>query len=624
MMKYLIVLVALLWPVRGWAENHYVAAAQQGDGSGVSCSTAKPTTFFNTQGNWNTNDAADGKIGPNDTVYLCDDGGSFTPTINYGSPTKILYVWGSGSAGKPITITPSSGESPLFDGGRYFTAGDWTDNGGSVANTWYASVMSPIDGKFVMFGADSAANVGIRETAVANLNAAREYYYDVAGNRIYVYSAGAAPSALTISHTQYAIYGAGVDYINITGITAKHFSSQAIGGIHVSYWNINENNVSWGGGTKSGANYVGNGIQIGADNTGDSTNNNISYNTVTQYFDSGIAYQSFGSGAVTNGRIDNNNISYCGGGIEYNATNISTGGARDGVVELNNLTYLGYGWSGWSTYANGGNSLHGSGVVVSGGAAYPVSGVHVRDNYIDTFTFRGISNSQTAGANYYYRNRIKNGAPTWTGDPPGGIVAHGGTAGNTSNDALGSIFANQISATTSHGIYVINNDSTLSIANNTLVDTAQNGTTYFGMASIGSLLDTWSNNLCSSQGVDSICVVDESTKKSTYSNNLYHNSSGGAVARYAGSNYTSAAAWNTARSGDDAGSLSLDPLFVNAPAGNFGLRANSPARGAGTGTKVNGQPADIGACQTSDVVGAGLLYGPCYPLASGMNAVTIP
>jgi len=106
----LLVWVQVALPVSGWGattETFYVAQTQQGDGAGTACYYAKPATFFNNAANWAAVVSADGKIGPDDEVKLCDDGGSFVQ----------LSTKNTGLVGYPITISVASGESVTVDNG---------------------------------------------------------------------------------------------------------------------------------------------------------------------------------------------------------------------------------------------------------------------------------------------------------------------------------------------------------------------------------------------------------------------------------------------------------------------------------------------------------------------------
>ena len=101
---YLIALIFCLIPSVVFAEDIYLAAIQQGDGSGISCATAKAASWFNTSNNWGT---GSNKISPGDNVILCNDGGDYHLT---------LTTHGSGSPGNEITITNESGAIATIDG----------------------------------------------------------------------------------------------------------------------------------------------------------------------------------------------------------------------------------------------------------------------------------------------------------------------------------------------------------------------------------------------------------------------------------------------------------------------------------------------------------------------------
>ena len=112
--KLIIILSILLFSAKSFAytETFYVRADGTGGSPQTSCATAGSydrADFINGT-NWDTDDANDGKIGPNDVVYLCDDGGNFAGDMD--PPANK-----NGLAGKPITIMAYPGESPIISGG---------------------------------------------------------------------------------------------------------------------------------------------------------------------------------------------------------------------------------------------------------------------------------------------------------------------------------------------------------------------------------------------------------------------------------------------------------------------------------------------------------------------------
>ena len=107
-----IFLFILLIPslAQAYTETFYVCRG--GDGSqpeSANCATAWDEADFNSSGNWANGDSNDGRIGPNDIVYLMDDGGPYTTR---------LVVQSSGTPGNVITISPQDGDSVAFDPAR--------------------------------------------------------------------------------------------------------------------------------------------------------------------------------------------------------------------------------------------------------------------------------------------------------------------------------------------------------------------------------------------------------------------------------------------------------------------------------------------------------------------------
>ena len=79
----------LCWPGVAGAEDFYFAAVQQGSGTGASCVTARPISFFNNAANWDALVADNSKIGPGDDAYLCNDGGDFVQILTKGAGTLV-------------------------------------------------------------------------------------------------------------------------------------------------------------------------------------------------------------------------------------------------------------------------------------------------------------------------------------------------------------------------------------------------------------------------------------------------------------------------------------------------------------------------------------------------------
>lgn len=107
------ILLSLLFAASLGAETIYVSDQGSGTGSGADTSNYMSISGFNTAGNWDTDVANDGKIGPGDTVV-------FSGTI-----TNQAVIQGSGSGGNPITLT--------FASGAKFSKPAWTSTGAIYA-----------------------------------------------------------------------------------------------------------------------------------------------------------------------------------------------------------------------------------------------------------------------------------------------------------------------------------------------------------------------------------------------------------------------------------------------------------------------------------------------------------
>jgi hypothetical protein len=96
------------------AANIYIA--QGGNGSGSSCSSPLPDTFFNNAGNWGSGPA---QIGPGTVVTYCGAG-------TYPAGSTALSFQGNGASGSPITLLFAAGaslSSPYFAGSPNYGCG---------------------------------------------------------------------------------------------------------------------------------------------------------------------------------------------------------------------------------------------------------------------------------------------------------------------------------------------------------------------------------------------------------------------------------------------------------------------------------------------------------------------
>jgi hypothetical protein len=128
---------------------------------------------------------------------------------------------------------------------------------------------------------------------------------------------------------------------------------------------------------------------------------------------------------------------------------------------------------------------------------------------------------------------------------------------------------------------------------NTFYNQASGGKTLVlsGTNTDGPPADTYTNNIFSYSGTQVFGYDAWRVSRYAANNNLFYNRAGtlnfGTVN---GVSNTTLAQWRTA-TGDDANSLSSDPLFTNPNAGDFTIAATSPARGAGTaGSDIGAKP----------------------------------
>lgn len=118
-----------------FAETIYVSQNGSGTGTGADTSNRMSVSGFNTSGNWDTDVANDGKIGPGDTVSLS------------GTITNALVFQGSGSSGNFITLQ--------FESGAKMSAPYWTIDG---------AIQGPLGKSWIIIDGGNTGRVGTRYT----------------------------------------------------------------------------------------------------------------------------------------------------------------------------------------------------------------------------------------------------------------------------------------------------------------------------------------------------------------------------------------------------------------------------------------------------------------------------
>jgi hypothetical protein len=118
-----------------FGETIYVSQNGSGTGTGADTSNRMSVSGFNASGNWDTDVANDGKIGPGDTVSLS------------GTITNALVFQGSGSSGNFITL--------LFESGAKMSAPYWSIDG---------AIQGPLGKSWIIIDGGNTGRVGTRYT----------------------------------------------------------------------------------------------------------------------------------------------------------------------------------------------------------------------------------------------------------------------------------------------------------------------------------------------------------------------------------------------------------------------------------------------------------------------------
>ncbi len=140
-MRKIPILGVLLFLCVGVCQAKDIYVAQNGNGSGASCSNAQPISWANNSANWGTGSS---QIGPGTTVHLC--GAITTPLTINGSGTAgnvITFHWESGArisvAHGGVVNLNGSNSYLLFDGGIACGPGTACDAVEAANQTGYAS-----------------------------------------------------------------------------------------------------------------------------------------------------------------------------------------------------------------------------------------------------------------------------------------------------------------------------------------------------------------------------------------------------------------------------------------------------------------------------------------------------
>ncbi|HDY99870.1 MAG TPA: choice-of-anchor D domain-containing protein, partial [Nitrospirae bacterium] len=476
------------------------------------------------------------------------------------------------------------GGKPLIKGSaQKNSTGDWSNLGSNQWATANGSFVEDVGN--IIF--DNEASTGIKEWTQAEVDAEREFWYDSANQRVVLYSTlnpALVYTSIEIPKKDFGIDLGTHDYITISDMELKYANVHGIRGgsgsgtlsnITISYVDISY----VGGKVQDAVNKIryGNGIEFWQ-NARDIL---VEYCNITQVLDAGLTNQSDIDAGYTQENITYryNNVSYCNMGYEFFSRNAGT--VVNNIYVLNNtFSNLGLGWSGGVLNTKNRNLF-----LTRAGT---VTNFYVRDNIFDGSRYYEVV--QVVGGSFTFeRNIIKNGQKQ-------GILIKIHPKSTVVPTNKNRFYYNLIYGNAYEGIFFEGETDPVEFYNNVIANnnTANNySNIYIGPTSAGS---TWKNNIL-------VGNMKIETSNVILNYNCYYRDTG-VVITYLGVDYTLSefASYQTA-SGQDAGSIAEDPLFVDAANNDFHLTANSPCIDRGVDVGLTGDfeenpiipPPDIGA-----------------------------
>lgn len=234
-MRWILTVCFALWAgvagAQSYTETFYLCAT--GDGSAPedgTCAHAFDAADFNTAGNWDTDDANDGKLGPNDRLVVLDDGGVYR---------SIFTVQQGGLSGKPIVIQGEANGTATIDGSILF--GNGTSEGVTgntnlhphpeAAGSWAffveASTANNVTSPAAPNGTQTAE--GLIATAVAGHHYGVDNYTSASPGTAYTFSIYVRAAAASWVEIEQNFLTSGLGYIS-GGATFVNLSTGAWGG----------------------------------------------------------------------------------------------------------------------------------------------------------------------------------------------------------------------------------------------------------------------------------------------------------------------------------------------------------------------------------------------------------
>jgi len=421
----------------GYTETFYVC--QGGDGTlpeTDACSTAWDAEDVNTGGNWAATNTDDTKIGPNDIVYVKDDGGNIT----YGAGNGVFDAQNSGLSGEPITFKNYPGDTPVLDGGSARLSG----------MIIYQRSYITLDGLTIQNGATYGVYAVGAQNGIVIQNCTIEG--DSIGVQYYNNSASDQ---------------AGMNFIdnNVTGTGDWGITIYSDNGGDIQSPIITGNTVASGAGATSGAiGVVGGG---GSSITGTLT---ITGNTITSAGGYGVFVDVEGGGSVTaTTAISNNTITNWSQTTGDRAGIHLIGFANNTVIVENNVL------------TGGGTQYDSAGIYMDGGAGWTSVTAHVRYNYIHDIEGFGVL-MYLADSVKVYNNIIENTCNDDSNALRGQIVILSGAADTANtNEIYNNTIYLDVNTENVYGIQIVANGGSVAgniIKNNIIYHDAAAGYDY--------------------------------------------------------------------------------------------------------------------------------------------------